>query len=284
MNIDKLIYWMEERQRIYLNRKAGKPWPWTKDPILQKHFFCNVYREQDRVTVWIRENWREPYADHKNLWFAMCVARQINLPETLEAIGFPDKWRPKHTIATMRERAAQGLKIYTSAYMLRSDKGDKPSYTVNQVLQPVWDSAEKNPWRKKGCTIQAATEYLESFSGWGGFLSYEVATDLVHTRYLKDAPDRDTWANPGPGAQRGLNRLNGRDLATKLPRDTLIKEMRTVLKEVRRKADSRIIPVVELRDIEHSLCELDKMSRAQESQESDTIGLRLYSRPKRTLF
>ena len=53
-----------ERYNIYLSRVANDPPPWTEDPIFQKYKFCNVFREHDRVTIWLRENWREPYADH----------------------------------------------------------------------------------------------------------------------------------------------------------------------------------------------------------------------------
>ena len=83
-HLRRLLDFMQERQRIYLKRQAGEPWPWTDDPILRDYRIENVFREQDRVTVWLREHWREPYAAHPNLWFAMAVARQINWPDTLE--------------------------------------------------------------------------------------------------------------------------------------------------------------------------------------------------------
>jgi hypothetical protein len=37
--------------------------------------FCSVRREDDRVSRWIAENWRDPHADDPNLSFAMTVAR-----------------------------------------------------------------------------------------------------------------------------------------------------------------------------------------------------------------
>jgi hypothetical protein len=88
----------------FVGAKAGKPQPWTTYRILSRYKMCNVYREQDRVTAWIRENWRAPYADHPNLWFAMCVARAINWPETLEEIAFPDTWNPKRVVAVLEDR------------------------------------------------------------------------------------------------------------------------------------------------------------------------------------
>ena len=80
--------WITERHRIYLAKAAGAPPPWTRDRSLQTYRFCNVFRELDKVTVWLRERWREPFAKNEHLWIAMCLARQINWPETLERWAF----------------------------------------------------------------------------------------------------------------------------------------------------------------------------------------------------
>jgi hypothetical protein len=46
-----------------------------------------------------------------------------------------------------------------------------------------------------------------SQEGLGPFLAYEIVTDLRFTALLENAPDIMTWANPGPGAKRGITRL-----------------------------------------------------------------------------
>lgn len=68
---------LEERQKIYLAKEAGKPRPWTKDPVLRDYFFCNVYREQDTVTKWIAENWRNRKAAPGIIIFNMVAARSL---------------------------------------------------------------------------------------------------------------------------------------------------------------------------------------------------------------
>ena len=115
--------YMIERHSIYERRAEGQPYPWTDDPILKEYSFCNVYRELDRVTIWIRENWREPYADHPNLPFAMAMARQINWPDTLQEIGFPEHWNPARIKAIMQGRLNRKEKVYTGAYMLTGTLG-----------------------------------------------------------------------------------------------------------------------------------------------------------------
>ena len=76
-SVEGFYDYINERHAIYLKRFIGEPHPWTDDEILQTYSFCNVYRELDKVTVWIRENWKEPYADHPNLPFAMAMARHV---------------------------------------------------------------------------------------------------------------------------------------------------------------------------------------------------------------
>jgi hypothetical protein len=45
-------YWRfaAARQHIYEARLAGRPGPWTADPILRQHRFTNCYRAADRVS------------------------------------------------------------------------------------------------------------------------------------------------------------------------------------------------------------------------------------------
>jgi len=274
MNPQPLYDWINERHAIYLRRAAGQPPPWTVDPILREYRFTNVFRELDAVTVWIRENIREPFADHPDLWFMMAIARQINWPETLQELidcgVWPEKsWSWEHFRDVMRDRSARGEKVYTGAYMLRgpiqgdpSGSQDKPNYTALRVLEPVWaDRVKLRPWMK--LRLQDACAALEAYHGWGGFLAYEVATDLRHCPgWLDKAPDIMTWANPGPGALRGLNRLYGRPVKQALNREQAITEMQLLLLMSLLYLGSHV-PALEMRDIEHSLCECDKYLRVK---------------------
>jgi hypothetical protein len=285
----QMLNFMHERQRVYLKRQAGEPWPWTKDPILRRFRFCCVYRENDRVTKWIRENWREPYADHPNLWFALCLARQINWPDTLEAVGFPAKWDPRRVLRVIERRRAAHQKIYTSAYLLGGGNftgWSKPRYTVMGILNPLWkkgalamhppiQSAPENL-----ATLRGYHEWLTTFHGFGKFLAYEVVTDLRHTRYLCHAPDIMTWANIGPGAQRGLNHLYGREPMSGHSQVQLLNELLSVQEWITANRDPEILPTIEARDVEHSLCEYWKLVRAaQRIREGRVTGLESFRPP-----
>ena len=43
----------------------------------------------DRTTRWIADNWRTPHVDDPDVWFAMVIARFVNWPDTLAALGYP---------------------------------------------------------------------------------------------------------------------------------------------------------------------------------------------------
>lgn len=273
----KFLYWIEERQKIYLKKEAGDLWPWTKDKILQEYKFTNVFREQDAVTVWVRKHWRTPYKNHPNLWFAMCVARQINWPDTLEELEplvFAKTWNAKKAAKIMDARREAGKKVYTGAYMIRAESDpskewynwSKNLYMTNIVLGNVWKKRKQfiKMFEGNQPTLQEINDWFRNFHGWGGFMSYEVVTDLRHTHYLNKAKDIYTWANPGPGAKRGLNRIYSRDLKFNQPDGKFIKEMQELLTIVKDRLESKGIfknIKFEMRDIEHSLCEVDKMLR-----------------------
>jgi len=256
--VDDFNRFMVERHNIFIKKEINnEPYPWSDDAILTDYSFCNVYRELDRVTIWIRENWREPYTDHPNLPFAMAVARQINWPDTLEEIGFPEEWRPQHVKNIMEDRMANKQKVYTGAYMLTGTLGGtKIEQTVDKILTPLYAnfpcdfSSIENSWKS-----------FLPYAGFSDFMSYEVVTDLRHTKWLKDAPDIMTWANPGPGAMRGLNRIFGRPLDSKQKKPLFIQEMRDLLALL----NNEPLPL-EMRDIEHCLCEFDKYERARLGQ------------------
>ena len=307
--------YMKNRHQIFLKRKAGEPGPWTQDPILAEGRFCNVYRELDTVTIWIEENIRKPYADHPHLWFMLCIARYINWPPTLAVLidlaenenvpawpSHPDFDCGEAFIATepggfdassmtwaLHQIAKTGKKVYTGAYMIRAESNEKAvwynwskhKYIAEIVLGRLWEDRAEwaellEPSALSPSLQQVWSNFQESrYIGWGPFMAYEVVTDLRHTRYLRDADDIYTWANAGPGAIRGLNRLYGRELKAKPHPKQTNEEMMTLMidlndyhedplfNEVLGPAMDSDPPRFEMRDIEHTLCEFDKYERVR---------------------
>lgn len=262
-NIEGFFKYVNEREMIRIRKESGMNPPWTEDKILKEFSFCNVSREDDRVTKWIRENWREPYADHPNLPFAMAVARQINWPDTLADIGFPVEWKPREVKAIMQARKDAGEKVYTGAYMLTGTLGgSKIEQTVDKILTPLYN---KHP-EIVGYSLESTWRNYLPYPGFSGFMAYEVVTDLRHTHHLGNAVDINSWANPGPGAKRGINRINGYDLDNRMTMEEWVNEMKELLEESPYHLEGHFTRWLEMRDIEHNLCEFDKYERVRLGQ------------------
>jgi hypothetical protein len=114
--------------------------------------------------------------------------------------------------------------------------------------------------------LESVWSWFRQFPFLGDFMAYELVTDLRHTALLSRAPDIMTWANPGPGAMRGLNRIHDRPVKYSQPKHVFVCEMRALLGEAKKSSLWPANPSgqeVEMRDIEHTLCEFDKYERVR---------------------
>jgi hypothetical protein len=254
-----------ERHNIYLRRAAGHPKPWTTDPVLQQYRFCNVYRELDTVTQWLRTNWREPHSANPNLWFAMVVARLINRPDALKESGYPVPWHPERWVRVLDARKQRGDRVFSGAYMIRgveSNGRSKVQYLAEDVLTPMWAKRKEFPVHS---TLARAHEWLMDQYGLGSFLAAQVVADVKYTPLLYNAPDWATWAAPGPGSQRGLNRVMGLDVKSPWAAEewlTKVQDLRLGLNKALPKGWGPL----HTQDVQNCLCEFDKYRRTQLSE------------------
>jgi hypothetical protein len=197
-----LIEFIKKREEVRINKEAGKPKPWTTDPILQHYRFCNVRREDDKVTIWIHHNWIRPNYGHPNLARAILLSRMINWPDTLEEIGFPYYWSKTHYADAIRERMMRHEKVWTGAYMITAESNGNPKEvsvceTVDQLDFDL-PSTCLDTWKA-----------LQTLPRIGSFMAAQFVADAKHTHMLSYAPDRWEFCAPGPGSQKGLNIILG---------------------------------------------------------------------------
>ncbi len=199
-----LVYWILERENIRKAKEAGKPKPWSEDPVFQKVYFCNVHREDDRVTRWIRRNYtHDLFGDRYEL--AMCVARIFNLPNTLHAIKMNlrfGQWGGIETALGLRQD--QGHKVWSGAYVITTHgrKMSKLDYCI-EILQAA-ERVLPLPFLR---TCDNYHRKLMQLEGFGSFLAAQVVADLKNTtgHWLASASDWMTFSAPGPGSIRGLS-------------------------------------------------------------------------------
>lgn len=292
---EQFLYWVKERHAIHLRRRAGRPKPWTDDEVLQRYFFTNPYRENDKVTVWFRENVRDPLRDDPRVLMATIIFRWFNLPETaihlmddtlescpshIDHWGFNGNllthWNADEAFYRLEQQRRAGKKIFTGAYMINSPGGIGKLEAIIDRVGKVWVDREQllsffcvdKNWKGDYLSMEEAHKALSRYEGLGGFMAYEIVCDLRYTYLLENAPDKLTWCNPGPGAIRGLYRVAGEDFpkgnnSTSPPRPKDWQERMVRLLNLARKKLPQM-PPFEMREIEHSLCEVDKYMRALE--------------------
>lgn len=270
-NMDDFLAYAVERQRILERRRAGQPWPWTDWPVLQKYRFCNIYREDDRTTIWFRENIREPLRNDPKVLLATVAFRWFNRIETGERIKdilVEEGWNR----AKVRERLQGVQPICTGAFMIKSPAKKNKLEGLCDCIDAVAADAEHLVARIEPgeTTLEDVWDRLREYPFLGNFMAYEVVTDLRHTYLLDQAPDINTWACPGPGAARGLGRVidgnpAGYNYYSAKDQMEMILLMRHLLAYVNEKWPEPW-PRWEMREVEHTLCEYDKFKRAQSGE------------------
>lgn len=271
------------RQCVWYKKEILKaPKPWTTNERMLETFFCNVFRSQDKTTICLVnavDKLLEKFLHWDEITKWIIIFRQFSRIETIvftmEHI-IPDvtEGNTAHNVALLDERLYERNKahaLYTGGFLVSGSVKIKaggthkiPGYLYKNVPNGLFAIH----------TIEACWNVLNACPGIGGFMAYEYVTDFS---YWKDYPDKFTWANPGPGAKRGMQRIT-RDFthisqSRYLPfaRELLAKWYEYVLSSsfeetVRLEGlDPEIIrPYFEklsMREVEHWLCEYDKYCR-----------------------
>jgi hypothetical protein len=262
-NIKRFVWFIGERENIRLERQLHDA-PWTNDPILAAYRFCNVQREHDKVTRWIRQNWTAEFATNPHHWFAMTVARLFNKPETLDQItDYVLPFRGADVADIVGELKAHGDTVFSAAYIVSTNgkRMDKVDYVVEEVLQPLWD--HRGNYRPlAGQTLADFHLHLTRAKGMGSFMAAQVVADEKNNPEspLAEAKDWRTWAAPGPGSLRGLNRILGNGpVKTGFSDGYFLQELNKLQDIVNEKLGMGLCA----QDIQNCLCEFDKYERAR---------------------
>lgn len=289
-------WWINERHKIYLAKKDKKPWPWTDNKILRKFKFTNVFRQLDRVT----EEWTKRYVtilgrgkklSDGDLLFQCAMFRLFNWPETYDALyfGMRTNWDMKKAVDILTKRMHEDHEqVFTGAYIIPNGGSSDPKIEVIcRALDFLYDGrtkeeieAGKKPRRhryaamiRKKPSMRRTVNILQRVPTIGGFIGYEIACDLRYTRLLHDAYDVGAWANPGPGAIRGVNRLLTGKAKSAGPKPDYNRAMRALLKMSPQRIKKHVRQTLkanevkfEMREIEHSLCEFDKYMRVKNKE------------------
>lgn len=244
--LEKLNWFITERENIRILKESGVPKPWTKDEVLQKYRFCNVNRNDDTVSAWIYENWIHPFEEHPNVPKAILLARLVNWPDTLKAIGFPLVWDERVYARAIGNRIARGEKTWTGAYMITAEHDGTPKHF--SVCRTV--SALDFPLKH---TCLEVWNQLQTLPRIGGFMAAQVVADLKRTQYLGRSRDYWSFCAPGPGSMEGLNKVLGKPPGTIWNQKDFQKEVNYLQEHVR--------VILDAQNVQNCLCEFHKWTR-----------------------
>lgn len=254
-NLDRLAYWINEREKMRLKKEAGRPRPWTDNHVMRTTYFCNVHREHDNVTRWIREHFPR---GHTMPEFNMMVARMVNKPSSLIKMGWPfTQWDETNRVLfedTMRHSGSWG-----SAYIVSTNGRAMPKHGyVSGLLTMAVAPLEQ----VVSCASLAAAHVLiQRVQGLGSFMSAQIIADLKNTPGypLAKAEDWWTWCAHGPGSLRGMGWLlypNHEKKCTPLDFQNFIPAL-----EIQLKPSIQLIEKICRQDLQNCLCEFDKFMR-----------------------
>lgn len=256
---------------MYLRKENGFPKPWSDDRVFQTTYFCNVHRENDKVTRWIR-GFTAGRSDHNLFEYNIALFRFLNFPATIEEVGFKDHHFPNILETQLNNRAARGEKVWGNAYVITThgQKMAKATYLAHDVLGKLYERLEGVRSACRGGTspptCSGASKALQYIDGIGSFLAGQIVADLKNSpgHPLYNAEDKATFVEPGPGSIRGcawFAGVSGEYIAKAGP-----SYFKDYFPQVRGYVDANWpeeVPRVDNQDLQNCLCEFDKYMRVR---------------------
>ena len=244
---ETVAHWVNERWKLYLAKEDGKVYT-SPDFRMNQYRFCNVHREHDYVSRALRTTWMKRGDNQDDLPYVAYLARRIN-----QAKLFTKPRPTDFSFEALSELMGED-KYINKAYRVNGVKGLK----TGQASAHFTSQAALIPIRRTD-TLADMHEQLLTLPQVGSFFSGQMIGDLKNTLYLAHASDWYTWATPGPGSMRGLNKYYGRpEDESWAGRDFLSK-----LHQMEEEVTPLLLPMPRIgaQDWQNVMCEYDKYLR-----------------------
>ena len=287
-SLRQFFYWIHERQEIWNKRvNLELPAPWTDDKILQTYKFTHACRDLDRLSIYYIENilsrLENTEKSKKELIINTMIYRLFCKIETWELIGYIplEEWEERWSYAkkSLIDKKKSGFPMFTDAYIvypmhsIQEDKTAGGDKLLNAIkLIEMWKNDLDNIYNHvvNAKTMRELVEYYSSLPCVGKFNAYEFVCDFAWAKKYRDISvvrwSIDSYTSVGPGAQRGLNYIfkkkgNLRDVECILYLRSVARHYLTEygFDDLKMPLDT---PYLDMRCIEHSLCEYQKYRKA----------------------
>ncbi|KAF5375397.1 hypothetical protein D9615_007996 [Tricholomella constricta] len=281
---DTFWHFVTERKAIDDRRRAGMPQPWSDDPIFQKYAFCNTFRVLDKLSQYIiREVIEKGPQDPQEVLFRVTLFNTFTKIETWELLVSelgPLTWAryKREAYRKVLTRAKQaGTTLYTGAFQKPAPKFEFKDAHVNHLclLEVLMESDLPGRFLNAKYLAQVY-ELLLSFPSMGEFATYQLMLSLSYTELLNFS--NMDFVISGPGASSGLGKMFGLQ-KIKTAKETVPGIEEEIIRWLAENQGSQFerlnlkfsglgpdcLPM-DLADVEHALCEVDKYSRKAHPQ------------------
>lgn len=210
------FYFIQERMNIFWRKIEGQK-VWTKDPILRKYKFTNVYRSCDRVSQYLISQVIYKNIDRytpQDVLLRILVFKIFNkiatwefLKETYGEISICH-FDVKEISRLLSYRQAK-VPIFSNAYMMT---GTHRRYNHLASKHEKWLSMVQEEFIReqvvdeilKATSLKEVYDLLSRCSFLGGFLAYQYAIDFNYSPYINFS--EDSFVKAGIGAIRGIKK------------------------------------------------------------------------------
>ncbi|KAF5361452.1 hypothetical protein D9758_006260 [Tetrapyrgos nigripes] len=274
---DTFWYWCSERHAIYERRQAGQPFPWTDDKHLQKWNFCNTFRVLDKVSQYlVREVIEKGSQDPTELVFRIALFSFFTKPATWEVLVQelgPLEWsrykREDYRRVLSKLKALPDQTLYTGAFQKSGPLWCKELFMNHLLLLESMMDKDLVGLIQGAEYMAEIFSFLRSLPGFAEFNAYQLLLNLSYSNVMNFSGM--DFVVPCKGSESGLVKIFGREMM-KVTKDPLLGEAamkwlarhqtehfrRLNLKPPKLGPKGRLM---ELADIEHALCEVDKYCR-----------------------
>ncbi|KAH9935063.1 hypothetical protein B0H21DRAFT_699281 [Amylocystis lapponica] len=274
--LDTLFYFLAERHQILQRRIAGDPQPWTEDSILEAYPFTNVFRVYDRTTQYILQHVvRKGSKDLHESCFRVMLFRAFNKIETWEHLTYclgPLTWKDfdvrKYEVV-LRAAGEKGP-LYSPAYIMPAPNLGGHSNASNHLrLIQLMMELDFPGLLQEVDHLKDAHGRISLLPSMGDFTALQLLLDLNLLPHFHF--DEDEWVALGPGAVQCVRKIFGPAVRghENDALDWLHETQHDHFARLGIRAD-RIPRLHESRpggatkvDLEHTLCEVEKYSRAR---------------------
>jgi hypothetical protein len=238
--MDDFLRFVVERHRIWEQRQAGAPQPWTDDPVLATRKFTNVFRVLDPGTQFLLTDLFEPGLDAEDILMRAFLYRHTGRVETWEALqlttGYPTvdiledvraawhSYRGEVKTKTIMEKShsytahkiertkrSSDRPFFTSAYLVfpqsstpGTDKLDSIIDLTKRLFSPGSPDYIMPAW-ERARTQAERFKLLRQNKGVGDFMAMQVLTDWG---YQCGEDREDEFLVPGPGSIKGAKAID----------------------------------------------------------------------------